>query len=355
MSLANSQPPIPKLSFCIPTLNRAAYIGETLDSLLSQLTDECEIVILDGGSTDDTQRVVADYMRRCAQIRYVRQDVAHGFDRDCNRVVELARGKYCWLKMDDDPLKPGAVAAVLAAIRDDVSLVLVNTEGRDVTLRKVLEPRWLDFESDRVYASGEMDRLFLEVGQVLMYVGCFVVHREMWMAREKEKHCGSLFNYLAVVFQEQLPGKTVVISAPLIIYRWGNTHTWTGQVFHAISVTFPALVASFPISDSAKRKLCATPPWKSMEELWFFRGLGYYTISEYRQCIRPQLPSMFAGLTPMLLALLPATLANALFILYYSTTRRLYRGKWDPEVVLQDMRKSPFNVRNWRLFKRAAA
>ena len=48
----------PLLSICIATHNRADYIGETLDSIIPQLTDEVEIVVVDGASTDATRTVM---------------------------------------------------------------------------------------------------------------------------------------------------------------------------------------------------------------------------------------------------------------------------------------------------------
>jgi abequosyltransferase len=45
------QPTAIKLSICITTLNRAAFIAATLDSILAQVTADCEVVVLDGGST----------------------------------------------------------------------------------------------------------------------------------------------------------------------------------------------------------------------------------------------------------------------------------------------------------------
>lgn len=41
----------PRLSICIPTYNFGEFIGETLDSIVCQATDETEIVIVDGAST----------------------------------------------------------------------------------------------------------------------------------------------------------------------------------------------------------------------------------------------------------------------------------------------------------------
>src|SRR5579864_6892264 len=128
-----------KLSICIPTYNRANLIGATLDSILAQITDECEIVISDNASTDNTEEVVAAYASRCARIRYNRNGTNIGSDRNHDRAVQLSFGEYCWLMADDDVMKHGAIEAVLNKIHgSSYSLVVVNAEIRNVDLSKIL-------------------------------------------------------------------------------------------------------------------------------------------------------------------------------------------------------------------------
>lgn len=346
------QPSALRLSICITTFNRAAFIGATLESILAQLTNDCEVVVLDGGSTDNTERVVSEYTCRFDRLRYVRQDMNNGFDRDCDRVVELASGEYCWLMTDDDLLKPGAVAAVLLALRRDLSLIIINTEIRDLNMSTVLQSRTLDFASDRVYEPGEMDRLFVEVGDSLKYIGRVVIKRAVWIARERERYYGSLFVHIGVIFQERLPGETLVIAEPFISYRMGNAHTFSPKMFEIFMVKLPSLVWSLTLSESAKRKVCSAEPWRNLQELLLWRGWGLYSLTEYRRWIHPRLQSSRETLTPTLVALLPGVLVNALFVFYYSVTRRRYRGMWRPELMLQGMRESRFHIRNWRVFKR---
>lgn len=341
-----------RLSICITTFNRAAFIGATLESILVQTNDACEVVVLDAGSTDDTQRVVSEYTRRFNRLHYVRQAMNNGFDRDCDRVVGLASGEYCWLMTDDDLLKPGAVEAVLEALRGDVSLIIVNAETRDLSMSSVLQGRWLDFESNRVYRWEDIDRFFLEVGEILRYIGCFVIKRAIWLVREKERYYGSLFIYLGVIFQKQLDGEILVISEPFISYRQGNSHTFSRKMFETHMVNWPSIVWSLPLSETAKSKMCSAEPWRSFQLLLLWRGFGFYSLAEYRLFIRPRLCSIREGLTPTLVALLPGVLVNALFVFYYSLTRRPYLGVWQPDFMLQLMRESRFHLRNWRAFKR---
>jgi glycosyltransferase involved in cell wall biosynthesis len=48
----------PRISVIIPTLNSARFVGEAIDSVLKQSVSVCEILVVDGGSTDGTQELV---------------------------------------------------------------------------------------------------------------------------------------------------------------------------------------------------------------------------------------------------------------------------------------------------------
>lgn len=350
MLAPRSRPWTPKLSICITTYNRADFIGATIESILAQTTDECEIVVVDGASTDETERVVTEYAWRVDAVRFFKQPENSGFDRDCDRAVELANGEYCWLMTDDDLLKQGAVSAVLRALRSEVSLVVVNAEVRDFGMSKVLQRRWIHVESDRVYTPDEMDRLFVEIGDGLTYAGGVVIKREIWLSRERERYYGSMFIFLGVIFQKRLPGDAMIIADPLISYRSGNAHSFSSAFFETYMVKFPSLVWSLSVADWAKRQICEAEPWRDTRELFLWRGRGSYSQREYRRWIRPG-RGIRDTWAPGLIALLPGSLVNALLVSYYSIIRRPYRGVWAPALILQTLRKSSFHVRNWRAFK----
>lgn len=125
-----------ELSICIPTYNFAKFIGQTLDSILSQYDDRIEIVILDGASTDNTQEVVERYQKEHPCIRYMRKDKKGGIDRDIAATVELARGEYCWLFSSDDVMRQGAIQELLTEIKEghDVYIVGFTNCGLDINI-----------------------------------------------------------------------------------------------------------------------------------------------------------------------------------------------------------------------------
>jgi len=92
----------PKISVCIPAFNSAKYIKTSIESVLSQPSQDYEIVVLDDGSSDSTQDIVKDLMAiHPEKIRYYHQDNA-GISKSRNKLTELARGEYIlWLDSDD--------------------------------------------------------------------------------------------------------------------------------------------------------------------------------------------------------------------------------------------------------------
>jgi glycosyltransferase involved in cell wall biosynthesis len=61
----------PAVSVVIATYNRANYLAETIDSVLSQSFQKFELIVVDDGSTDETRRVVAPYGSR---VRYLYEE-----------------------------------------------------------------------------------------------------------------------------------------------------------------------------------------------------------------------------------------------------------------------------------------
>lgn len=60
------------VSIITPTYNCAQYIGETIDSVISQTYIYWEMIIVDDCSSDDTEEIVSKYQKQDARIKYYR-------------------------------------------------------------------------------------------------------------------------------------------------------------------------------------------------------------------------------------------------------------------------------------------
>lgn len=90
------------LSIVIPTYNRAHLIENTLKSVLNQSENDYEVLIIDDGSTDDTETVVKPYLGE--RVRYFKiKNSERGAAR--NYGTKQAKGRYVnWFDSDDEML-----------------------------------------------------------------------------------------------------------------------------------------------------------------------------------------------------------------------------------------------------------
>ncbi|MEZ4485271.1 MAG: glycosyltransferase family A protein [Syntrophotaleaceae bacterium] len=124
-----------KLSIVVPTYNYAHYLERCLLSVAQQATPECELLVVDDGSTDDTREVVERFCdeHRNRHIRYFHQENA-GPSAARNHGAQRAQGEYICFLDADDLLVPGAVNAIEAAIADHPQAELLFFGYRSVSL-----------------------------------------------------------------------------------------------------------------------------------------------------------------------------------------------------------------------------
>lgn len=306
-----------KLSICIATLNRAAFIGETLDSIVSQLTDVVEVVIVDGASTDNTQAIVLGYQKIYPCIRYFRLEEKGGVDQDYSRAVDWARGQYCWLFSDDDILLPGAVASVLDAIDRNYSLVIVNSEVRTLDLGEVLKSRALNHKSNIVYGPMDFEAFFADVASYLSFIGCVVVQKKLWDARDKKTYFGSLFIHMGVIFQQPMASEVLVLAHPLIAIRYGNA-LWSSSSFSISLFKWPDLIWSFAaISERVRQQVSVRDPWRSAPRLLVFRARGAYGREQYLHFLQKRMNGFTQRMVAQLIATLPGGVTNLLLWVFF--------------------------------------
>ena len=304
----------PLLSICIATYNRAEYIGETLDSIIPQLDNDVELLVVDGASTDNTEAVVTKYDDH--HLRYVRLPVKGGVDRDYCKAVELATGQFCWLFTDDDLLKPGAIAAVKAALNDGHGLIVVNAEIRDRALTTLVIRQRVSIRGNKVYAPDDMERLFLDAVEYIGFIGSVVIRRRTWLDRDPTPYFDTEFVHVGVIFQKPLTETILIIAEPFISIRLANAQ-WTPRGFDIWMFKWPNLVWSFDwISPGAKSKICVREPWRNFMTLVIQRSLGAYSVQTYLQSfstVHAGLPWRFCA---WLIAVFPRKIILSLHYLY---------------------------------------
>lgn len=103
-----------QISIVIATWNAAETLKTCLDSIVPQLTDETELVIIDGGSKDATNEIIASYGDKVA---YTVSEKDKGIYDAWNKGVKASRGQWVLFIGADDKLSDDAISNYLQFIK----------------------------------------------------------------------------------------------------------------------------------------------------------------------------------------------------------------------------------------------
>lgn len=114
-----------RVSVCMATYNGQNYIEEQLTSIINEIGEDGEIVIVDDCSTDRTVELIENFGD--SRIRVMQNLRNLGVNRTFERALKLCRGEYIFLADQDDIWVAGRVASMLAALASrDICLVTTN-------------------------------------------------------------------------------------------------------------------------------------------------------------------------------------------------------------------------------------
>ncbi len=115
----------PLVTIVTPSYNQGRFIGETIASVLSQDYSNIEYLVIDGGSKDETLKILESYGDRFPWVSEKDKGQAHAINKGWRR----AQGTYlAWLNSDDIYL-PGAVSKAVAFLEKNLNKAAVYGEG----------------------------------------------------------------------------------------------------------------------------------------------------------------------------------------------------------------------------------
>jgi len=226
------------LSFCIPIYNFGRFIGETIDSIIDNTPYglSTEIVVLDGGSTDETPEVMHEYCRKFPIVRYIRNEVRGGIDADLHSAFLAARGEYCWLLSGDDTLCEGSIARLLNFLKNSSDVYLCEHTQCDFKLSFLYDyPVFLDrlpnvvnlaeCQSRRMYLNNS-----LNTEACFSFMSGLIVRREVWLSVEPpDMFKGSCWWHVARLFEHMRQSLSVCCVCETWVNRRGDNDSFLDQ------------------------------------------------------------------------------------------------------------------------------
>ncbi|MFO8039016.1 MAG: glycosyltransferase [Sodalinema sp.] len=113
----------PRVSMIILVYNGGRFLGEAIASVLAQTYTDWELIIVDDGSTEAIEPVIAPYGSR---LRYIRQE-NQGVAVARNRGLEVARGEFIAFLDQDDWFEPDKLGVQVAALQESPHLGMVHS------------------------------------------------------------------------------------------------------------------------------------------------------------------------------------------------------------------------------------
>ncbi len=141
----------PEVSVIMASYNHEAYIGETIESILNQTLRDFELIIVDDGSTDLSQKIIQEYARKDKRILFVEQE-NQGPSSAFNSAISLAGGKYIALHSSDDKSAPDRLDKQVASLEDHTDcdmvgshIIEIDSDSKAATISQLYEP-WFNCE-----------------------------------------------------------------------------------------------------------------------------------------------------------------------------------------------------------------
>ncbi len=223
-----------KLSVCIPTYNRAEFIGQTLDSILSQINDDVEVVVSDNCSNDNTSGIVKKYININQNIKYCRNDTNLGADRNYLKAVEIASGDYCWLFGSDDIMKKDAISKLLVELASGYDLFLCGFTLCDRIMHPIADHHISKIKSSVVLnLSDTLQRKYyfqnaLTTTAFFSFIGSIIVKKSKWDSiKIEDEFVGSLWVHTAKCFALIERGLTLKYLPEALLYKRGDNDSFT--------------------------------------------------------------------------------------------------------------------------------
>lgn len=208
-------------SIIINNYNYARYLGKTIESALGQTYPDCEVVVVDDGSTDESVEVIRGYGARVVSI--LKSNGGQG--SAMNAGFSKSRGDLILFLDADDWLEPNAVERVVAAFHEGTShlyykLAMKNPVGEALGEFKL--------ELDELDAGADAWKAVIERGAVnFPPTSANVFSREaleavLPMPEEPYRIRADVYLLHTVVFQ----GGVVALNEPLATYLVHGDNHW---------------------------------------------------------------------------------------------------------------------------------
>lgn len=149
----NNMDKIPRVSVIIPTFNRLNLLKEAVESVLNQSFSDYELIITDNGSGDGTHSWVRSLLKKEPRVIFNVNEMNLGMVGNWNKGIELAKGQFVSILMDDDLWKKTFLEETVRILEkhDDVGFCAVPLDPfpKNISRKRVTDDFYRIYKEDK--------------------------------------------------------------------------------------------------------------------------------------------------------------------------------------------------------------
>ena len=107
----------PKISIIVPVYNVEKYLSHCIDSILCQTYPNCEVILIDDGSTDSSGKICDEYITQNGNVRVLHKE-NEGVSAARNLGVSIATGDYIGFVDADDYIEPNMYTELYNSLQE---------------------------------------------------------------------------------------------------------------------------------------------------------------------------------------------------------------------------------------------
>jgi len=265
---------VPKVSVIIPSYDCSAFVRAAVDSALRQTTRDCEVVVVDDGSRDNTCEVLEPYFAD-RRFRYLRQQ-NRGLPGARNAGVRASDSEYLAFLDADDALAPDALERMAAALDESAaSWCLIDILKVGDRLHEV---------RPTVIPDGDLHLEILRedfIRRAMFFRRSAFVEVGMY---DEDMHNREDWDINIRMFERRAP--FVYVAQPLYLYRWRGGSITTGNQAKLLRYAEKILRKHHKrLADAGDRRVAKLYAYN----MWDLARRYIYLVRDYRQgfaCMR---------------------------------------------------------------------
>lgn len=163
---------MPKISVIIPVYNTEKYLKKCLDSVANQTFQDIEIIIVNDGSTDNSEKIILEYKNKLPEkVKYFKKENG-GLSSARNYGIEVSSGDYIIFLDSDDYIKLDLFEQLLPYIQKNIDLIkfkLIKVNEEYKELEKIGGPIFDELTGENGFNTLVFKDILLEPACLYLY------------------------------------------------------------------------------------------------------------------------------------------------------------------------------------------